>query len=402
MKTIALIDTHQGGHHLTYLRFFSKSLLELGYRVMTFCPNPTALHQWISQNCPSQAELFQSFEVQEPAFKRFPIIRRLSQPLNILTRWRHAAATIQDASVKTGHPPDLVFFAWIDSYLSHYLTHHIIDRIFPYRWSGIYFQPPHELRLKQLSTHRAPLNHYAVLQSSRCQGIAVLNEDIAEALQSKLRNPVITFPDIADESPPDLSFSVAQQIREKASDRKVIGLLGNLSKRKGFLTLLEAAQKAAPEDLFFVFAGPFSKPSFSPSELAKIQAIIQSAPPNCLFHFEYIPDEPQLNALIQECDILFAAYHHFPYSSNTLTKASVFNKPVIVSAGFCMGARVQRFRLGLSIPEGNAIQCIEALHKLCDRSGLANADLQPDFAGYKQLHSIAQLKIAFQQLLANF
>ena len=400
MKTIALIDTHQGGHHLTYLRFFTKSLLELGYRVMTFCPEPTEVSKWITRNCAKQAHLLYAFKAQEPKPIQLPIIGRLPQPLTVLIRWRYAAATIQNASSKVGNSPDLVFFTWIDNYLSHYLTHHIVDQIFPYNWSGLYVHPSH-LRFKRrlLPIRRDPLSHSAILQSSRCRAVAVLNEDIVEELQDKIKSPVITFPDVADESPPDLNFPIAKQVREKAGVRKVIGLLGSLNKRKGFLTLLEVAQKAMGEDWFFVFAGPLSKHDFSHQELTRIQTIVQSNPSNCLFHFESIPDGAPFNALVNECDILFAAYENFPYSSNILTKAAVFKKPVVVSDTFCIGTRVRKFKLGLSIPEGDISKCIETLRCLCNQSELNAYPFQPDFESYHRLHSNEKLCAVFQAIL---
>lgn len=399
MKTIALIDTHRGGHHLTYLRFFSKSLLELGYRVMTFCPDPPELDEWIAYNCPKQAQLFHAFEVQEPQPSRFPIIGRLPQPFTVLERWRHAAATIQSASSKIGHSPDLVFFAWIDSYLSHYLTHHIVDLVFHYSWSGLYFQPCLQVNGQFLPVRSCIIGHYAVFQSSHCRAAALLNEDVAEELQSKIRNPVITFPDVTDESAPDINFPVAKQIRERAKGRKVIGLLGSLNKRKGLMTLLEASQQANAEDWLFVFAGPFFEQGFLPQELIRIQSIVKADPSNCLFHFESVPDGPPFNALINECDILFAAYEGFPYSSNLLTKAAVLKKPIVVSKAFCMGKRVEQFKLGVTISEGNVSECLEALRYLCQQPELNNYQLQPNYDEYKRLHSTEQLSNVFHTIL---
>jgi hypothetical protein len=53
------------------------------------------------------------------------------------------------------------------------------------------------------------------------------------------------------------------------------------------------------------------------------------------------PDEAQFNSLVYICDILFAAYNNFPNSSNILTKAAIFQRPVVVSNNFCMEKRVK-------------------------------------------------------------
>lgn len=151
--------------------------------------------------------------------------------------------------------------------------------------------------------------------------------------------------------------------------------------------------------MVFVFAGQLGESSFLPQELMKIQNIAKSAPHNCFFHFERIPDGPQFNSLVYVCDILFAVYNNFPSSSNILTKAAIFKKPVVVSTNFCMGKRVREFSLGLAINEGDTLQCVKALHQL----GYPKLDIveqtERDFDGYKRLHSIEQLYAVFSTIV---
>ncbi|MUG96755.1 glycosyltransferase family 1 protein [Scytonema sp. UIC 10036] len=402
MKTIALFDDLQGGHHLTYLRLFSKTLLELGYQVMTFCSQPDEVSTWIAINCPKQSQQFQALKVQEHHAPTLPILGKLPQPLVTLLRWQYSAEVIQKASSQLGYSPDLVFFNWLDKYFSNYLTHHIIDRVFPYNWSGLYFHPSHtQFKHHVLPIFGQELIHYAAAKSSRCRGIAVLNEFDAKKIQSNLNNPVIIFPDLTDESPPDPNYTVVKEIREKAGTRKIVGLFGLLSKRKGLLTLLETAQKSVIENWFFVFAGHLYESDLLPEEISRVLNFVNSQPNNCFFHLERIPTEAQFNSLIDVCDILFAAYHNFPSSSNILTKAAVFQKPVIVSDGFCMSERVKKFRLGLSIPEEDVNRCIEALHYLFHQIETKFEDLQPDFETYKALHSLEYLQLGFKTLCKN-
>lgn len=400
MKTIVLVDTLWFGHHPTYLKIFTKTLLELGYQVVTLCPEPAELSQWITLNCPRQTHLFHTFELQEPEPKQ-SLISLTPKLFTALAYWQRAASAIQNVSLKIGSSPDLVFFAWLDSYLSSYLIHHLVDKIFPYNWSGLYFRSYYQ-QIKQRGWYfqRKSPNPYTVLQSSHCQAVAILNEDMVETLQNKLKKkPVVIFPDFTDDSPPDFSFPITKQIQDKAAGRKIIGLLGSLDKRKGFLTLLEVSQEVAEENCFFVFAGKFEESCFLPQELTKIQNIVKSAPHNCFFYFERIPNEAQFNSLVYICDVLFAVYNNFPNSSNILTKAAIFEKPVVVSNNFCMGKRVCEFSLGLTINEGDTLQCIEALHYLCSRSKLDITQTKRDFEGYKRLHSIEQLHTAFQAIL---
>lgn len=400
LKTIALIDTLWFGHHPTYIKIFSKTLLELGCKVMLFCPEPAEVSQWIILNC-QKHDLFHAFELKEPELNE-SLITLAPNTFTALAYWKHTATAIQKVSLKIGSSPDLVFFAWLDSYLSSYAIHYIVDKIFPYDWSGLYFRSYHQPKQQKHSILSKFLNPYTVLQSSHCKSVAILNEDTAETLQSKLKKkPVIVFPDFTDESLPDFSFPIIKQIQDKAAGRKIIGLLGSLDKRKGFLTLLEVSQKMVEKDCFFVFAGQLGESSFLPHELMKMQNIVDSIPHNCFFHFERIPDEAQFNSLVYICDILFAAYNNFPNSSNILTKAAIFQKPVVVSNNFCMEKRVKKFYLGLTINEGDTLQCIDTLAQLCFQSTLDNEDIKRNFEGYKHVHSIEQLYKAFSNVLDN-
>lgn len=405
MQTIALVDANHGrGHHLTYMRFFCKTLLELGYRTIAFYPDPDSVRDWLMPRCPQYFQNLHVFEISEYDHCRAPLIGKIPsnlQPLVVLARWRYTTSIIQRAVDQVGFEPDLVFFNWLDNYFSYFLTNHLVDTIFPYKWSGIYFRPG-DLRFKK----RALIPHYAIARSPRCQALTLLDEEFAQAIEDKLDFPVIPFPDLADETEPDLELDVIRQIKEKAGSRKIIGLIGSLSKRKGLLTFLKVAQESLDKDWFFVLAGPLVKSTFHQEydqrladEYEKVQSILNSPPSNCFFYLKSIPDGAQFNSFINAFDILFAAYENFPYSSNILTKAAVFRKPVIVSEGFCMAKRVQRFQFGVAIPEGNVDECIRAIQLLYDSSVTGTCPLMFDFDGYKQLHSTERLGQIFKSML---
>lgn len=417
MKTVALVDTNHGrGHHLTYMRFFSKTLLEMGYRVMSFYPQPDEIQSWIQENCSEEVEHFHAFEMQEYQWRELPLVghlpklfpkwNRWPQPILILGRWQKTAAMIQEAAHQIGHEPDLVFLNWLDNYLSYYLSGSMIDRVFPYSWSGLYFRPAtYRFGQRYLPILKKPLSHLSVANADHCQAITLLDEYEAEKLQADVDNtPIIAFPDFTDTTPPDLTYSLAADIKAKAGQRTIVGLFGSLSKRKGLLTLLQAAQQCNPDEFFFVFAGSLSKQMFHQDyetrlndDYDQVQKLVESSPANCLFHLEFIPGEPQFNALVQSCDVIFSAYENFPYSSNALVKAATFRKMVIASEGYCMGKRVQHFHMGTTIPEGDVDACVQALEDL--KQQLAQPDTPPDFEGYCQRHSLQQLASSFENLI---
>ncbi|WP_071515723.1 glycosyltransferase [Geitlerinema sp. PCC 9228] len=419
MKTVVLIDTNHGGHHVTYMRFLAKSLLEMDCRVVVLYPQPREIRWWIKEHSPQRATHLFARSMQELQSRQIPIYGKLPRSMPVfkrppqfvaaMARWQYAASRVRQACQALAVVPDLVFFNWLDNYFSYYLPPLLLDIIFPYKWSGIYFRPG-EFRFgdRTFPIFNFPLYHELVARSGRCQALAILNEDRVASLQEKIGNPVLSFPDFTDEAPPDFTYSIAQEIKKQAGDRKIIGIIGSMSKRKGMVTLLEVAQKSLGEDWFFVFAGHFSQKAFHQDfrhkqneDYYRILDILKNGLPNCYFHFDYIPDEPQFNALINTCDILFAAYENFPYSSNLLAKAAAFEKPIVVSQGYCMGNRVETFEMGATIEEGNVEQCKEALHFLCQQLESDTPKLRFDFAGYRNCHSVAKLDRIFQTILSQ-
>jgi Glycosyl transferases group 1 len=398
VKTVVLIDPYQGGHHLMYLRLFSKALLELGYQVIACCADSENLNEWLVDQLQDYPKLIKNFQTlkmfEQPPIQLFN--HTSLQPLNTLSRWYQAKKTISQVILSVGHKPDLVVFNWVDSYLSRYIPAFLIDIIFPYSWFGIFFQPKLDNEVNQKK-----FNFHQVFKALKCQGVGVLDDDQQSKLQAQLKKRVITFPDVTDEIKPDVNFFVALDIKHKAKGRKIIGLLGSLNKRKGLLTLLQASQQPCNNKYLFAFVGQLSNYMLKTEELEYIQNIEKQNPSNCYFHFEKIPDEPQFNALVNTCDILFAAYENFPYSSNILTKAAVFNKLLIGSNSYCIGKRVRQFQLGLTIEEGNVDQCSKAINMLCNDLKSGSVQLSPDFEKYRKLHSNAQVSCVFEMLFED-
>jgi glycosyltransferase involved in cell wall biosynthesis len=364
---------------------------------MVFCPNPSELRNWVEMHCNDSRESLHVFELHDPVKYTFPLLR-VQLALNGLAWWRFTARAIKEARTKTGLSPDLVFFLWLDNCVGRYQNHHVNDMIFPYNWSGLYFHPYH-LRVPQLpSKQRGGIHDYdESLRSNRCQSVAILDEGIAQRLQEKLADkPVIVFPDIADTSHPDRTYSVRSEVIAKANGRKIIALIGGLAKRKGMLTLLRTARQSPSEEWFFLFAGTLAEDSFSLNELRFVHEAASDPSQNCYFHFSYIPEEAQFNALVEASDILFASYEDFPHSSNILTKAALFEKPVIVSKGYCMEERVRAFGMGECIDYDDVAQCREAIGRL-----LATKSPKVDFAGYRSLHSEERFQMALRAVCAD-
>jgi glycosyltransferase involved in cell wall biosynthesis len=396
LKTILLIDTLWEGHHPTYMKHFAKTLLDLGHEVLAACPDPQGLKKWIHCHCLDASHRFTSIALDEPEQGR-SLSRRLQARTETFARWLQAAKCRQDQTDRWGKAPDLTFFTWLDSYLG--LTDSIVDHIFPYPWSGLFFQPRHALRPgKSAWLRRGVLDPLCVLRSSGCSMVAVQDEAVSALLEHRLGKPVVTFPDFTDESPPDSSYPLIPEILRKAGDRKIIGLLGSLERRKGLLTLLEVAQQSN-RDWFFIFAGKLAESSFSQEELSRIRRAITLNPDNCIFHLTPIPTEAQFNGVVNACDVIYAAYENFQTSSNLLIKAAIFEKPVIAGEHYCVGERVRRFDLGYTLKEVSVRQCLLLLQKIREELCHKRLSIHPDFKGFREQHSIKQLSLSLEALL---
>ena len=227
------------------------------------------------------------------------------------------------------------------------------------------------------------------LRSKNCVGTGILNEYSAKDLKA-FQDNILLFPDFADLSAPATTYPLLQELKEKAQGRKVVSLLGSINFRKGIKLLLESIPLLPEEDYFFLIAG---KSSLTAQQENDLQTFEKSRS-NCLFSLEKIPDESCFNALIAESDLIFAAYKQFTGSSNLLTKAAAFRKPVIVSRGFCMGQRVEQYGTGQTTGEDNAGECSAAIRSLCSE---AKTPLHA-FDRYAHEHTVEKLITCFNQI----
>lgn len=364
---VSVIDCSVSGHRETYYKTFARTWAELGHEVLLIAPRR-----------PDTAEA--------TAFR--PIATRPLLPLPVGKPLRKKAVVLQNAwirwqnlssigkQLKDFHP-DLVYFPCLDDLLPTLGPSAAMSRVLPYPWSGLLVQsalPPY----KPWQPDVRPF-----LRNPLCRGIGVLNEYSADSLKP-FQPRIASLPDFADLSLPDTSYPLLHTLRRRAAGRKIISLLGSLGERKGIRLLLDTIPLLPPSDYFFLMAG---RPWLTDGQTRTVRAF-EATHPNCLFSLNQIPDEACFNALVEASDVIFAAYRRFTGSSNLLTKAAAFRRPILVSQGECMGRRVKEYGTGLAVPETEAKACSEALVRLC-RTGA------PDISGfrrYAEKHSLERLK----------
>lgn len=385
MKTIVIVDTLWTGHHPTYLNFVAMALIQSNHQVVVLCAKPNEVYESIYLNTP---EKIKNLIVDTLVDAKLPPIkiRGMNSFLPIFSRWYKASVGIKKASKKFNFNPDFVLFNYFDSYLypSESLLkcrffYALVKAIFPYKWLGILFHT--EFEDVFFSPHK-----YKILCSKKCQAFAVLSERNATKLRFIDKN-IVVLPDIADKSLPNDTYPVVQQIRDKARGRSIIGLLGSLARRKGMLAFIEIAKKSVNQPYLFLLAGSLDKSAFSQDEISEIMEFYESNPDNCFFWFERMPKESDFNALVNQCDLLYAVYDTFSSSSNILTKATLFNKPILVAQGYLMERQVKEFNLGLSASQWDIDEQIECIRILLNKEDFLLKVGQPRFKDFRNLTS---------------
>lgn len=404
LGTVALADCRWYGHHPTYFRAMARALLSAGYRVVAICPEPVRCGS-VVELVPGWADRFHPVKFEDPPCY-LPIPRVDHDPLSTLQRWRRMRNALRLAETETGWKVEFVFFCWLDSFLRFAFSAGLPGMI-GVPWSGLYFRNHHLLDGEQ--KFKGDVVRYLkgdrLLRHKECHAVGLLDERPSGYLETHFGVRPVMFPDITNEDLPVVPTELTCRIRERARGRLVLGMI-SLEPRKGFLTLLRIAEAAKDRSWFFVFTGPFKTEWFSREEMAYLHDMKAKADRGEIDHLwldldgARIPDGEEYNSLVETFDIIMAVYPGWQGSSNALTKASVFRKPVLASVGGCIESRVREFRLGIcidvSLGTGAAFQAIECL---AQGENLHGEPLQPRFDEYHRQHSSGQLQRSLIEII---
>ncbi len=380
---LALIEWNQGGHHDTYLRIFTATLLRQGHQLLVLCREPEELLDALSKEF-SEADLgrVRLALVPDPEWIR----KRRRWPLGLAFR-AYAGNIVKEVrkTEKLWGGGAEIYFACLYEHQVRVL-HSVIRAMRGRKWSGLYLHP-HAFHHPHKSIpgvkRKWPISRIWPLPGLR--GLLMLDERIASAVAKVVGRPVMALPDIADASVGgDDAF--AASLRKFAAGRPIVGVMGHLLPSKGVDVLARCALADETDEVVYAFAGEVHWSMF-PEEDQRLLRLIASSS-NVWIQDGRILDEGTYNAVFQSCDLIFAAYHDFPHSSNTLTKAALFEKPVLVTDGYLMAERVRRYRMGEVLPSGYSQETLAAvISKLAPRVGEWRDSSQPDWEGYRHDHS---------------
>ena len=220
----------------------------------------------------------------------------------------------------------------------------------------------------------------AYYQKPNYRGTCFLDEMVCEHYQQTLPDRHFEYmPDIADVDLPATRTALTQQIIAQAAGRKIVFLGGSIGKQKNLALWCEVIRRVDSQAWYFVQIGRINRNNLTPADQRALDSMVADPPVNLLIYPDYLPDERHFNDVIAAADIIFAVYRDFARSSNMLSKAAYFKKPILVSAAYLMGERVSRYKIGLAVEENSVDSICEGLAQLS-----AIPDLADHFEAYRQ------------------
>lgn len=276
------------------------------------------------------------------------------------------ATRVRSALAKSQWKPALVFNMYLDMYRTDADNWNKFAALNRYPWAGIRFVP----------TESASEGYY-LLPSLR--GMCYLDENICRIYREKFPEKHFEYlPDITETALPKGASTLAQEIRQRAAGRRIVFLGGSIGGQKNLVRWYELVTLADSGRWFFVQIGELHKGTFTPEDLAAHDRTLATLPENLFVRTEYLSDEGAFNEIIAMSDVIFAVYRDFRISSNMLSKAAEFEKPILVAEGHLMGQRVVRYGIGQVAPQDDVLAILSALENLP-----APAALRQNFERYR-------------------
>lgn len=292
---------------------------------------------------------------------------------------------------QTGKRIDLVFFATI--YDPNFESFRYFRLFFHYPWSGIYLHA----RSFRLPGSKIPLTNCMpcpekIFTLPSMSSVCVLDEGVVEPMKVLTNGkPVYPFPDITvtELENQSLTNTLATKLLDFANGRTIVVCMGHLKKTKGLLELCQAARDERLNKVCFFFGGEVGWEDMTRREKELITKTWEQSP-NVLTHLTRLTDET-INTVIKASDIVFAAYTDFPNSSNMMTKAAFFHRPIIVSEGHLMAERVRKYQTGKIVPEGDVDAIIDSILEIAhsEKSNEGHAEF---YANHSQETLLTVLK----------
>ncbi len=368
MRILLITPSDAGGHHNEYKTLLTKAFSELGHEVLHFsqiCVKSKKINQSIPVLIKKSNYLFSIYfkfyrycisliEIRKGALKNWQILFNYLQHLQ-----------------NNSNRPDLIFFESLDAFVGHYLSRWNIENKLTIPFSGILISPSDTRLMTKNFFRRGPFDPYHILKSKCCMSVGVLMEEAIPMLSELIHKPVIELPDIVSipESIQDNSFG--ELVRNRANGRFIVGIWGSLEQRKGTSEFLQMCLNLPSANYFFIMGGQIHHDSWSENDRNILQQSIAGIIENLVIVDKWLTDDELLSGMLS-CDLIFAAYPGWRFTSGIIGKAAAMRIPILVNDGFVMARRVKDYNLGFVKPEkadvskwvSNNINAIKKFHSL--------------------------------------
>jgi hypothetical protein len=390
--TIALISPYSGNRFATYLNYYAENLLKKGKKVIVISPEFSEIAEYVKLKVPRYLDNFTALPLDEKIFSD-----NSPNYFELLGRWSAINSKIKQAEKIINAEVDFAFFSPIDPFIRESVNLFLLDFVFNYKWSGIYFNPK-PYRLKQLKLNVDPkfLEPDYLFRSKNCVGVCVLDRFITEPLKSRVYKKVVVFPEISNVSIQKKESVYSKQIKEMAKSRVVVGLLG-VEQNEGITALIRLIKKVDTDKYFFVFAGKLDFKIMDEKQRQELELFMNDHAPNILFILQPLSEE-EINQIYKEIDISYLYFYNYVSSNNLLTKAAYYQKPILANKDFCVGDTVKKFKIGLSV-NGKMEESVNALEFLRLERLDFNVFDKEAFSEYYALQSDSFLTNAFEEIM---
>jgi hypothetical protein len=292
---------------------------------------------------------------------------------------RSFCADINSILAQTNAHVSAIFNMYIDAYVPGSSAWQQFGFSAPIPWMSLCITPADIANSSgsQAQDIHPSLPYYAM---SDYRGTCLLEDALLESYQARWPNKQFAYlPDVTETGLPVHPTELAKKIKKLAAGRKIVFMGGSIGKQKNIARWFELIRKADSTKWYFVQSGRINKNNLT-TEDANALAVVQESPPNNLYLYtDYIADELAFNEIISVVDFIFAVYIEFYRSSNMLSKAAYFEKPILVANQCLMGDRVTKYGIGLAVPADDTQAIHQGLTALVELPNLS-----ANFSVYRQ------------------
>lgn len=371
MKKIILVDPHVSGHHLSYIRIYSRAFVDLDHEVTILCQEAGTVGTYLAELPDKYRSRIRVCKLSRRNISAFESAHAKKQGV-VSNLWKSFFSWLDFRDITRAIKRNcldrdaLVFILWLDTYISRYLPAIAVDLTLPAKFAGLYFHPAHLKPAGEVGRYERDLLFFIPLfQSKKLAFVGGFDDLMMSKLANRYRGVIFrTLPDIAEKHEPDIGNNLIQEILAKARGRNIVALTGSLDHRKNILAFFEAARDCTDDDLFFVCVGNLHRERFPEGQLEVIQSLAAEHRERIFLHDGFISSDQVFDALFVISAVIFAVYRHFPASSNMIVKAALYGVPIIVSDEHLMGELVAEYRLGTVIREIDPHTILQAIRRV--------------------------------------